>query len=102
MPGNGLWLGIACGLGLGVLYIVASYLSNKRALRSGRNALLIVVSAMMLRIVLALGALVAVMLLLPVAPTAFLGSFFVMFIVGLVLEVWVFHARETAGSPPGA
>ncbi|MEX0601356.1 MAG: hypothetical protein WD423_08355 [Rhodothermales bacterium] len=79
---------------------MASYFSNRRALRSGRNALLIVVSAMMLRIVVALAALVAVMLLLPVAPTAFLGSFFVMFIVGLVLEVWVFHSREAADTPP--
>ncbi len=94
MLADGLWLSIGLGAALGVAYVAVSFLSNKRAMRSGRHALLIVVAAMTARILVALTVLVAVLLLLPVAPTAFLGSFFVMFILGLAVEIWFLHSRE--------
>lgn len=102
MQGDGIWLSVGLGIGLGLVYLAASYLSNRRAMRSRRNALLIVVGAMAIRILLALLALVAILLLLPVAPVAFMGSFFVMFIFGLALEVWVLHSQEVPDANSGS
>lgn len=97
MEDDGLWLGAGLGIALGVTYVAASLMSNQRALRSQDRVMHIVIGSMVLRLTVASAALVAILLLLPVAPSAFLGSFFVMFLVGLVVEVWLFHTRE---APP--
>lgn len=93
MQAGELWLSIGLGAGLGVLYVAASFVSNKRALRSEQRFMVIVVASMLIRILVALVCLIGMVLLLPVAPTALLGSFFVMFIVGLAIEVWLLHDR---------
>lgn len=104
MQADAPWLSIAIGLGIGVLYVAASYISNLRALRSKRALMLIVVATMLLRICIALVALVGVMMLLPVTPTAVMGSFFVMFIGGLTVEIILLHRRgattREAGTEP--
>ncbi len=99
MQPENLWLSFALGAALGTLYIVASYVSNRRALRSANRFMSIVVTTMLIRILLALIVLVGAMLLLPVSPTAFLGSFFVMFIIGLILEVVFLHQNSPGAHP---
>lgn len=93
MQADEIWLSIGLGAGLGVAYLAASFVSNKRALRSGQRFMVIVVTSMLIRMLIALICLIGIVLLLPVAPTALLGSFFVMFIVGLCAEVWLLHQR---------
>lgn len=102
MQAEGLWLGIGIGVGLGAAYVAASYVSNKRALRSKRHPMLIVVTTMLLRIFVALVVLIGIMMLLPVAPTALLGSFFVMFLVGLAAEVWILHRKGSGRTGTGS
>lgn len=93
MGSEQLVLSIGLGIGLGLLYVFASYASNKRALRSGRFTL-IVVSAMMLRMFVALLFLAGILLMLPVSDVAFLGSFFVIFGIGLVAEISTLHRSK--------
>lgn len=94
------WLSIGLGAGLGILYIAASFVSNRRAQKSEQRFMLIVVGTMFMRVLLALILLIGILLLLPVSPTAFLGSFFVIFVIGLILEVWVLHQGRSGAPPP--
>lgn len=96
MQADNLLLSLGLGAGLGILYIAASFLSNRQALKSRQRFMLIVVTAMLARILLALILLIGIVLLLPVSPNAFLGSFFVLFVVGLILEVWFLHEHKSA------
>lgn len=91
MQAENVWLGVVLGTSLGILYIAASFVSNRHALKSEDRFLFIVVTTMLLRILLAMILLIGIMLLLPVSPTAVLGSFFVVFIIGLMFEVWFLH-----------
>ena len=102
MESEQLWLSIGLGVAIGLGYVAASYFSNKRAMRSGRNFMLLVVSTMMLRMFIALILLVGIVLTLPVTDVAFLGSFFVIFAIGLVAEVWALHRRQQTSSPTAA
>lgn len=94
MESEQLWLSVGLGVAIGFGYVAASYLSNKRAMRSGRNFMLLVVSTMILRMFIALILLIGVMLTLPVSDSAFLGSFFMIFAIGLVAEIWALHRRQ--------
>lgn len=93
MGSEQLVLSLGLGIGLGLLYVFASFVSNKRALRSGRFTL-VVVGAMMLRMFVALAFLAGVLLMLPVSDVAFLGSFFVIFGIGLVAEISTLHRSK--------
>lgn len=96
MQADPLWLSMGLGAGLGMVYIAASYLSNRHALKSRQRFMLVVVTTMLIRLLLALVILIGILLLLPVSPTAFLGSFFVVFVVGLILEIWFLHRNTPA------
>ncbi len=96
MESEQLWLSIGLGIAMGLGYVAASYFSNKRAMRSSRNFMLLVVSTMMLRMFIALVLLIGILLTLPVSDVAFLGSFFVIFVIGLTSEVWTLHRRQKA------
>lgn len=90
------WLSLVLGTSLGILYLAASFVSNRHALKSADRFMIIVVTTMLIRISLALVFLIGIMLTLPVASMAFLGSFFVVFVMGLVLEVWFLHRNTSA------
>ena len=90
------WLGIAIGTSLGIAYVAAGFYSNKWALRNENRFMLVVVATMVARIFVALIFLIGILLLLPVSATAFLGSFFVTFIIGLIAEVLILHRRAPA------
>lgn len=99
MESEHILLSIGLGAGLGIVYIFASYISNKHVLRSGSRFMLLLVSTMMLRLVIALLLLLGILLLLPVSDVAFLGSFFVIFAIGLIIEIRTLHRAQP---PPGA
>lgn len=91
------WLSVGLGAGLGLLYIGSSVLVNRfAATRTGNLAMLIFVSGMMIRLAIALSFITIVLLLLPVTMLAFIGSFFAVFCIGLVLEVSSLHRKLTA------
>ena len=90
------WFSIAIGAALGAAYVAASFVAHKRALRSGKRFLLIVVATMFIRMFVALIFLAGILLLLPVTASVFLGSFFVMFIIGLIAEIWLINRRGAA------
>ncbi len=94
MVSEQLLLSVGLGTGLGVAYVFISFLSNRRALRSDSRFLLVVVGAMMLRMLIALVILIVVVLMLPVSDAAFLGSFFVIFAVGIAAEISMLHRRQ--------
>lgn len=94
MESGQIWLSIGLGAGLGIFYLLASLISSKRALRSRQGFILIVVGMMMIRLLVALVFLVGILVWLPVSDVAFLGSFFVIFVIGLVTEVWMLHKRR--------
>lgn len=89
-------LSIGLGAGLGIVYILASYSSNKRALRSGRRFMIVLVSTMVLRLAITLVFLAGIIVLLPVTDSAFLGSFFVIFAIGLAVEIRTLHQRQNS------
>ena len=100
MASEQLWLSIGLGIIIGLCYVAASYYSNQRALNSV-NFMLLVVSTMMLRMFIALILLIGIMVTLPVSDAAFLGSFFVIFVVGLAMEIRMLHQRQKDVSRSG-
>lgn len=93
-----LWSSIGLGAGIGLVYGGASYLTFRRALSaSNRRFLLFVFGGMILRMFLALGAVFLILVYYPVGETAFVGAFFVVFVVVLALDVyWLHHSRSAA------
>jgi len=94
METEGLGLGIGLGCLLGVSYVLISFLSNRIALQGARNPMAVVIGAMLVRVVVALGLLVIALRWLPVAPTGLLGGFFATFLIGLAIEIRFFHRKQ--------
>lgn len=87
------WLDVGLGVGLGALYIAALLLTTRYAVRrkSSRRFMLIFIGGMAARAALALITIVLILLLVPVDAPRFVGSFLVVFLVGLALEVRMVH-----------
>lgn len=83
-----LWLSIGLGGVLGVLYYAASLWTHRRAMRSRRRRFMLVfLGGMAVRMTVVLASIVLIVVLLPVREHAFLGTFIVVFVCGVVLEV---------------
>ena len=92
------WASVGLGAAMGLLYIVISLLAHRFALRRGpRTFMMIVVGGMTVRVGVALVAFVLILYLLPIEQTAFVGSFFGVFIVGLIVEVLYIRRAAPAG-----
>ena len=103
MGGNdgALWLSVGLGLAIGVLYIFASLAANRYAVRQEQSRFVVIVlGGMLVRILGAMVFVALVLLLLPVAQAPFIGTFFGVFVIGLVWEVrsWL---RWPASDEPG-
>lgn len=94
-------MGVVVGAGLGVAYSASSLLINRWALRLDEHRAFMIASIGGL-IVRLLGALlvVAVTILFTSAPIVpFVGAFFIIFVLGLVLEIAILHrAANASGS----
>ncbi len=91
------WLSIGLGVGIGALYSLSSVVASRYALRQPqRRFMLVVVGGMMARIAVTLVLVGLTLVLLPVEQVAFIGSFFGVFVIGLVVEVVSVHRRQPA------
>jgi hypothetical protein len=83
------WLGLGLGSGIGLLHGLVSYVANRFAMRQNQRLfMLIVIGGMLVRMLVALSLVALVLLILPVDQVAFIGSFFGVFVIGLIGEVW--------------
>ncbi len=86
------WWSLGLGVGIGVLYSVASLLANRYAMRQDQQRfMLLVIGGMMARIAATLVLVALVLVLLPVQQVAFIGAFFGVFVIGLAVEVLSLH-----------
>lgn len=91
---------VGLGAAIGVLYILISLLANRAALRKGqRTFMMIVVGGMLARMTVTLGAVVLILLLMPVQQTAFIGAFAGVFVIGTILEVLHLRRITTIDQP---
>jgi len=94
------WWSAGLGVGLGLLYIMISLLANRLAMRKGRRTfMMIVVGGMVARLFTVLIAVILILLFLPVEQTIFIGSFFGVFVIGMIVEVLHLRRITTAGQP---
>lgn len=92
-------MGVVLGAGLGVAYGASSLLINRWALRFDEHRAFMIVSigGLVLRLTGAL-LVVAITLLFTSTPvTPFVGTFFIIFVLGLALEIAILHRAAKAG-----
>ena len=83
---------------MGLLYTVVSLLAHRFALRQApRTFMMIVLGGMAVRMAVALIAVVLILYLFPVEQTAFVGSFFGVFVLGMIVEVRYVRRAVPAG-----
>ena len=88
------WWSAGLGIGIGLLYSLASLVTNRIALRQEQHLFMVIVlGGMVVRMMAALLAVVLILWLLPVEQAVFIGSFLGVFIIGMVMEVWSLHRR---------
>lgn len=91
------WLSIGLGVGIGLLYHLASRITYRLAAGSGdRRFFLIVLGGVGVRLFAAVTLVVLVLALLAVDATAFTASFLVVFAAGLAREVWWLHRHPNS------
>ena len=97
------WLGVVLGGGLGLLYGLASCLAWRWAQHQQvvRRFLLVYFGTMGARLLIGLTLVTLIVVLFPVDEFAFVGTFFAVFVAGLILEVVQLH-RVASAPPPGA
>lgn len=84
---------------MGFLYAASSMLVTKSALRQNQRVFMILVFGGMLgRMVVALGAIAAIVLLLPVQRIPFLSTFLVFLVIGIGLEIRWLAIRKNENS----
>lgn len=92
---NGFWFSALIGVGLGVMYGLSAYLASRTAMnRSHRSFMLLVLGGMMARLFLTILIITLILLLVPVNKLVFVVSFFVIFVIGLALEILILHRRQ--------
>lgn len=93
--------GVIFGLLLGVIYIMASWLTYRLASgQSDATFFKIYFGGMTVRMFVTLLAVGVVLLVFDVPEIAFLGAFFLVFVLGLVLEVLLLHRRQSNSNSP--
>jgi len=99
---NSVLLGLGIGVGLAVFYAAASLLTHRAALQKGdkNQFLAIAFGGLLARMAFALLMVTVTLVFVPVHRTAFIGSFFGVFIITLIIEVLHLHRQTSDG--PGA
>ncbi len=94
---EGILFSALAGVGLAALYSVAAYLLGRIAMRSSRQTfMMIVMGGMVARLFVALIILTLILVFAPIHKVAFLIGFFVVFMVGLTLEIITLHRQQQA------
>ena len=95
------WWSAGLGIGIGLLYSLASLVANRIALRQDQRLFMVIVlGSMVVRMMAALLAVVLILWLLPVEQVAFISSFLGVFIIGMFVEVWSVHRKLSASHNP--
>lgn len=92
-----IWFSSLFGAGIAVVYSVSAIVLGRVAMKSpGRTFMMIVMGGMVARIFVALIILTLTLLFAPVNQLAFLMGFFVVFVIGLTLEIVMLHQSQNA------
>jgi len=84
---------------MGLLYGASSYATYRLALhRPDRKFIALVLGGVMVRMFVALVVMTMIIALAPVDIAPLVGAFFAVFLVGLLVEIFVIHRRQTAAS----
>ncbi len=95
------WWSAGLGIGIGLLYSLASLVTNRIALRQEQRLFMVIVlGGMVARMMAALLAVVLILWLVPVEQAVFVGSFLGVFIIGMMVEVWSLHRKLSAKRDP--
>lgn len=88
----GFWLSALLGLCSGGIYVLFAYLSFRTALKkSNHSFMMIVLGGIAIRLFGAAAFIALVIALAPIHEVAFLTAFFIIFLIGLILEVVVIN-----------
>lgn len=92
------WFGAAIGAGLGLAYGGASLWINRWAMRFSNPRIFVYLSigGIVVRMAVALSLVALIMLLTPIHLIAFIGTFFIVFVLGLALEIAILHRSARA------
>ncbi len=94
-----IWFSSLFGAGMAVVYSVSAIVLGRVAMKSpGRTFMMIVMGGMVARIFVALIILTLILLFAPVNQLAFLMGFFVVFVIGLTVEIVTLHRSQKAVS----
>ena len=95
------WWSAGLGIGIGLLYSLASLVTNRIALRQEQHLFMVMVlGGMVVRMMAALLAVVLIVLLLPVEQMVFIGAFLGVFVIGMGVEVWNLHRTSRTARKP--
>lgn len=95
------WLSFGLGAGLGVLYGVAGYATNRKAVGAGEKQFLVILfGGLMVRMFAALVLLTVILVTAPVREGVVAGSFVAVLAAAIGLEVWSLHRRRRAAPAP--
>lgn len=94
------WLSIVLGVGLGLLFTLASHLTHRLAAGTGdRRFFRIVIGGVVARLIAAATLVVLVLSLFSVDAAQFAVSFLVVFSLGLAREIRWLHRHPNAAIP---
>lgn len=94
-----MWLGIALGGGIGLAYVTASRITHRSTAHyEGKRFVAVFLIGMITRMGIALVLVTLILVLVPVHSLAFVSSFLITFVIGLILEVVGLH--RAGSSPP--
>ena len=89
------WISAIFGIITGGIYVLSGYVSLRLALkRSNQSLMMVVFGGMALRLFVAVSAIALIFALAPIDQKIFLAAFFVVFVIGLVLEISVLHRQS--------
>ena len=95
------WWSAGLGIGIGLLYSLASLVTNRVALRQEQGLfMMLVLGGMLVRMLAALVAVILILWLIPVEQVVFIGSFLGVFVIGMALDVWRLHRTLSASRKP--
>ncbi|MDA0874418.1 MAG: hypothetical protein O3C45_05070 [Bacteroidetes bacterium] len=99
---EGILISALAGVGLAVAYSAAAAFLGRVAMRSSkRTFMMIVMGGMVARMFVALIILTLVLVFAPIHKTAFLLGFFVVFLIGMTIEILTLHRHQQAASENG-
>ncbi|GMQ82348.1 MAG: hypothetical protein BMS9Abin05_1797 [Rhodothermia bacterium] len=95
---DGFWFSAILGSGIGGIYILLVFLSLRLAARQSKHSFItVILGGMAIRLFLAVAAIAIIIALVPIDKVIFLTAFLGVFLIGLTIEVVIFHRQQ--GSP---